>query len=546
MNINKITAIISAAAVFAAPAAYADISTVSYNRDTNIAAVTGKAERGGKAVSLRVERDGSIVYEDQINAGSDGTYTHMFKVSGTECDYNITVGEEGVKTPFTATLHYYGSAQAVLAEINEISKSGSDTAMKDKITANLDLLFETDDVIKSALSGTQDYTVIYKKLADGTQYATADELGGRIKLFLTLYNLYAAQNTADFMSALETGKDSLLIADSTVYETLKDSGIFGTSAIDEVCALMYGKDYADAASFKSYFEDTVLTYAVSKANGWGDAKAVIEKNSAVIGVDTSKAKDERSVYSYILTCSITNKGDIKTAFDKGVNRSDDSGSGSGSGSGKGSGGKTTGGSSTGGITLPAGTGEAPKDVYAVKQFSDLDGYDWAKEHIEKLSQYGVVEGMGGSEFAPSASVTREAFVKMIVTAFKMHNENDTVTFADVPEGEWYYSYVASAVRHGIINGIDSANFGTGREITRQDMAVIAYRAAKAAGKTFGAEASELEFADAQSISDYARESIAVLTANKILNGTDGNKFLPQGVATRAEAAVVISSLFDLQ
>lgn len=47
-------------------------------------------------------------------------------------------------------------------------------------------------------------------------------------------------------------------------------------------------------------------------------------------------------------------------------------------------------------------------------------------------------------------------------------------------------------------------------------------------------------------SDYAKESIAVLTANKILNGTDGNKFLPQGVATRAEAAVVISSLFDLQ
>lgn len=92
---------------------------------------------------------------------------------------------------------------------------------------------------------------------------------------------------------------------------------------------------------------------------------------------------------------------------------------------------------------------------------------------------------------------------------------------------------------GTVRGISEDLFGTGKSITRADMAVMAYRAAglsKADGKTF---------ADDGEIPDYAKEAVYTLNAAGIISGTGDNKFSPAASANRAEAAKIIYMLKNL-
>lgn len=188
---------------------------------------------------------------------------------------------------------------------------------------------------------------------------------------------------------------------------------------------------------------------------------------------------------------------------------------------------------------------APITPVVKEIFSDLGGVEWAKEHIEKLYKKSVVSGDGEGKYLPDNTVTREEFVKMMVLAFDMYSETAKAEFIDVPEDAWYYKYVASAVEKGLITGMGDNLFGTGLQISRQDMAVIAHRAAEAAGKNLTNNEQAIDFADVDVIDDYAAESVKLLSNNGIINGIEGN-FRPQDNSTRAQAAVVISRLCDLK
>ena len=83
-------------------------------------------------------------------------------------------------------------------------------------------------------------------------------------------------------------------------------------------------------------------------------------------------------------------------------------------------------------------------------------------------------------------------------------------------------------------------FGTGRNITRQDMAVMTYNALKPKNTE-----AEYEFADNDDISDYAIQSVFELAALNVINGFDDNSFRPRQTATRAQAAKIICSVLDL-
>lgn len=542
LNIKKFTICMILLFGLTSSSVFADIVSCGYNRDTDMAVISGSAKPEG-AVSLRVESGTEVIYEDQVNSDVNGFYAFSFKVFGQAGDYIITVGEEDVKAPAKTTLHYFGDLTSLLSEINDISKSKNDTLMKEKLLANLDCLFGADSDIKKKLADTAaDYTSVYKKLTDGTVYGGIEDIKSKIQKLLVLHDICSAKDINTLMNILEKEKKLLLIDADTAYETLSDSNMLESNTKNEICTGILGRDYKDISEFKTYFDDRVLTIAAKRANGWGDIKAVIEKNAELIGVDTSKVKNEKSVYSYILTCRINSKDDIKNAFNSALaNSSGVSGGGGGPGSGSGSGG---GGGKT--SVIADNSGNSSKDYYAADTFSDLDGVPWAKAAIEKLAKAGVVDGPGDGTFMPDMNITREAFVKMLTVAFNIYSGTDSVSFDDVPENEWYYGYVASAVRCGIVNGTDERHFGTGELITRQDMAVIAARAIKYIGRSLPAERQPIEFADEGDISEYALESVRQLTAAGIINGMGDSMFCPAQTATRAQVAVIISSLCDLK
>lgn len=252
-----------------------------------------------------------------------------------------------------------------------------------------------------------------------------------------------------------------------------------------------------------------------------------EKYAGLNDYDRSKADKE------IVSKKYTSLDAIVKAI--GAASGSESGDNSGGGNGK------RGSSSVGGKTSLITSNSTPSAE--VPSFSDLADSEWAKESIEYLAKNGIVSGYGNGIFNPSANVTREEFVKMLVSAFEIKNSTATSDFSDIKSDNWSYVYVSSAYSYGIINGLDDGSFGFGRNITRQDMAVMAYNALVKKGIILADNSSA--FSDENDIGEYAKEAVNKLSASKVINGVGNNNFAPSQFTTRAQAAKVIYELIRL-
>ncbi len=182
--------------------------------------------------------------------------------------------------------------------------------------------------------------------------------------------------------------------------------------------------------------------------------------------------------------------------------------------------------------------EKPED------FHDLGSVPWAESSIRALRNMGIVNGNGDGTFAPNRTVTREEFLKMILQAAGIPTRNTFgVTFLDVDKDAWYYEYVATAYELGIIKGQSEEYFGIGEQIIRADMAVIIKRVLDY--KQIQVEGTVVPFvyADFDTIPQYARESVDILSQAGLMNGVGENKFAGDASATRAEAAVAIYRIY---
>ncbi len=216
------------------------------------------------------------------------------------------------------------------------------------------------------------------------------------------------------------------------------------------------------------------------------------------------------------------------------------GRGGGGGGTGGSGGSSGGGFSGGGATTP-GTTTQPSTT---ETFTDLANHAWAKDAIYTLKNKGIISGVSDTEFAPANNIKRGDFI-LILTRMLSVNDTFNENFADVPESAYYYNAVGSAKAAGIAQG-SGENFMPENSITRQDLITLAYRAFLAKGYiTETTDLTSLDtFGDKDSISDYAKTSMASMVKAGIIQGADGN-VNPQGNATRAEVAVMCARLCEL-
>ena len=89
-----------------------------------------------------------------------------------------------------------------------------------------------------------------------------------------------------------------------------------------------------------------------------------------------------------------------------------------------------------------------------------------------------------------------------------------------------------------MNGIGENIFGVGKSVSRQDFAVMMYRAlADNAG-----DDAVLRFSDSEEIADYAQAAVKHFVSGGIISGYDDNTFRPNGSITRAEAAKIIYNI----
>ena len=179
----------------------------------------------------------------------------------------------------------------------------------------------------------------------------------------------------------------------------------------------------------------------------------------------------------------------------------------------------------------------------VKAFNDLDAVSWAEKEINYLAEKKIINGKAENKFYPKDNITRAEFVKILTLSMGINVEdmvNDDTSFSDVNEWDWYYPYVVYCKKAGIVSGDDKNQFRPNDKITREDIAVIIYRAVFQKNEDVKYTP---EFSDNSSISSYAYDAIGSLNHNGIVKGNQNNCFEAKNNSTRAEAAVMIYRTF---
>ncbi|HHW49068.1 MAG TPA: hypothetical protein GXX14_10710 [Clostridiaceae bacterium] len=183
-------------------------------------------------------------------------------------------------------------------------------------------------------------------------------------------------------------------------------------------------------------------------------------------------------------------------------------------------------------------------AYIDVTFNDIENVLWAKESIEALAARGIINGIGDGAFNPNGNVTRAEFIKMLMEAFDLVDETAECEFSDVKEGAWYYRAIASAWKLGIVKGKGDGTFGVSERISREDMAVMAYRTAKLAKIKLEGSGTDV-FEDREQISAYAIEAVETMHRAGIISGVGGGRFAPKDGATRAQAAIIVYRILSL-
>lgn len=119
------------------------------------------------------------------------------------------------------------------------------------------------------------------------------------------------------------------------------------------------------------------------------------------------------------------------------------------------------------------------------------------------------------------------------------------SFTDVQGSAYYAPYVEWAVQNGIVTGTGDKQFSPDLEITREQMAVVMMNYAGQMGYSIPTPLGAVTFADNASISEWAAKEVRAMQQTGVLMGKDGNRFDPQGKATRAEVSAALHRFVEL-
>ncbi len=194
--------------------------------------------------------------------------------------------------------------------------------------------------------------------------------------------------------------------------------------------------------------------------------------------------------------------------------------------------------------------EEPEEVEETEEtetisFKDVKENDWFYEAVSYAVENGLMSGMSEDIFAPNTPLTREMLAVVLYNVEGQPEGTEANTFTDVKGDMWYTDAILWANENGIVAGYDNSAYGVGDLITREQFATILYRYAQFKGydTTHGGMAVR-EFSDYENISDYARPAMAWAVNAGIMGGMDDGTLMPQGKATRAEAATMLMNFCE--
>lgn len=294
---------------------------------------------------------------------------------------------------------------------------------------------------------------------------------------------------------------------------------------------------------RAAFREACAIVCIDKTNDHSKSIDNLKKYNDVFKLDyTTKLPyvDNYEVAKIFVGTNYTTVGEIADDYNK---RVDELYSALGNSGGNSS---SRGGGGGGGASVPnvINSGDMGNLTGADGGFADVSSDHWARGYIQFVKDNKIMTGDGNGLFRPNDSITREEWVKTVLTAFVIDTKDAGCEFTDVDAGRWSYPYIAKAFEMEIINGVSDTLFAPMSNISRQDAAVMFYRGAKAARENALTDIAVSSFTDEEQIADYAKDPINFLYKAGIINGYEDGSFRPNAPITRAEAAKMIYTALE--
>lgn len=172
--------------------------------------------------------------------------------------------------------------------------------------------------------------------------------------------------------------------------------------------------------------------------------------------------------------------------------------------------------------------------------------DWAQTEIREAIFTGLAPYNLQSVY--QNEISREEFCQLMIALIEQRTDQPIANYLAAkgltinnPFSDTNSSEVVAAHALGIVNGTSATTFNPNGVLSRQEAATMLYRA----GKLLGMAAAQGEhFSDAGQFASWAEEGIAFvsgtidpITGNKVMGGTGGGNFSPDGKYTREQAIV---------
>lgn len=174
-------------------------------------------------------------------------------------------------------------------------------------------------------------------------------------------------------------------------------------------------------------------------------------------------------------------------------------------------------------------------------FTDLNVNAWYHDGVHFCIDEGLMEGYGNGLFGPNDTLSRAQLCQIVYNMEGQPAVTGGSVFDDVVDGAWYADAVTWAAENGIVGGYGNGKYGPDDPITREQLAAILWRYAKYKGYdvSVGEDTNILSYTDVADLSEYAIPAMQWACGAGVIEGVTDSTLVPQGDATRAQAAVML-------
>jgi len=179
-------------------------------------------------------------------------------------------------------------------------------------------------------------------------------------------------------------------------------------------------------------------------------------------------------------------------------------------------------------------------------FNDVSIDNWFHGAVQFVYENDIMQGTGANTFSPNATLSRGMVATILHRLAGEPTDSAAHDFGDVAANRWYSDAVAWAFENGIVQGTTSDRFAPNAPITREQFATMLHRYAEFAELTMDvSEGASLDsFVDAYRIGDWAEDAKLWANYHGLITGRTPTTIVPNGTATRAEAATILMRLVE--